>query len=91
MTHKQPNRVPDDPQALQPNDENLYDINIMASANDCTGLIPTPPASEPEADSYTNMYAIPKPTAASPREIEQQAEPCNQYRTPAPKKQPDDR
>lgn len=80
MTEKKLNYVPENPQALQPNDDDLYDINIMASANDCTGLIPTPPASEQQADSYTEMYAIPKPSAESPQKIEQKAEPCDQYR-----------
>ena len=35
-------------------DEDLfYDIDLVASATECTGLIPTPPLSEEEAESYT--------------------------------------
>ncbi len=43
-------------------DEDLfYDIDLVASATECTGLIPTPPLSEEEAESYTDIYAIPNP------------------------------
>ena len=52
-------------QLLQPEqalDEDLfYDIDLVASATECTGLIPTPPLSEGEAEAYTDIYAIPKP------------------------------
>lgn len=52
-------------QLLQPEkalDEDLFfDIDQVASATECTGLIPTPPLSEEEAESYTDIYTIPKP------------------------------
>lgn len=38
----------------------LGDVNTVASAGDCTGLIPTPPLSEAEAESYQDIYDIPK-------------------------------
>ncbi len=39
----------------------MYDIDFISSANDCTGLIPTLPIDEEESDSYTKLYDIPKP------------------------------
>lgn len=42
------------------NDENKFhchDIDIQAcSATDCTGLIPSPPRSEAELESYEELY-----------------------------------
>lgn len=35
-----------------------YDITKTNSATDCTGLIPTPPQSESEFDSYMDVYEI---------------------------------
>ena len=35
-----------------------FDIDIQAcSATDCTGLMPTPPRSEAELESYRELYA----------------------------------
>lgn len=56
-------------------DDKLYNINDMASNNDLTGLIPTPPQNEKEASSYTQLYTIPKPQSKSPKEIEKREEP----------------
>lgn len=39
----------------------IYDPDIVVSATDSTGLIPTPPQSEDEAESYTEIYDIPQP------------------------------
>jgi len=33
-----------------------YDLNNAISATDCTGLIPVPPQSEEEQDSYQAIY-----------------------------------
>lgn len=33
----------------------------VASATECTGLMPTPPANQAEAESYTDLYPIPQP------------------------------
>lgn len=38
---------------------NLLDV---ASATECTGLIPAKPATEPEAESYTDIYDVPLDT-----------------------------
>ena len=39
------------------NDHLLEELDTVASATECTGLIPTPPLSE----AYTDIYTIPKP------------------------------
>jgi hypothetical protein len=41
--------------------DNYYDINKVASSMDCTGLVPSRPIDEGEADSYTELYNIPRP------------------------------
>ena len=37
--------------------------NTVVSGTECTGLIPTPPESEPESEAYSDLYTIPKPDA----------------------------
>lgn len=44
-----------------PSEDKLIDSDNVASATECTGLIPTPPISEEEAESYTEIYNIPQP------------------------------
>ena len=44
-----------------PSEEELFDSDNVASATECTGLIPPPPISEEEAESYTEIYNIPQP------------------------------
>ena len=46
---------------------NIQDIDIQAcSTMDCTGLIPSPPQSEAELDSYEDLYPfLTKAIAAS--------------------------
>ncbi len=39
----------------------LEEMMDVASATECTGLIPAPPANEAEAESYTELYPIPQP------------------------------
>lgn len=46
-------------------DDKFYDMGSIASASDCTGLIPAAPANEAEAESYAELYNIPEPTDAS--------------------------
>ncbi|MCI1956237.1 MAG: hypothetical protein LKJ21_07700 [Oscillospiraceae bacterium] len=36
--------------------------DTVVSGTECTGLIQTPPESESEAESYTDLYTIPKPS-----------------------------
>lgn len=46
------------------NDEIEYDVfadtNSVASATECTGLMYIPPEDEYEAESYNEIYSIPK-------------------------------
>jgi phosphoserine aminotransferase len=43
-------------------DEYIYSCtNSVVSGTECTGLIPTPPETDSEADSYSDLYTIPKP------------------------------
>lgn len=36
-------------------------LDFVASSSDCTGLVPTPPCNEEEAESYAQLHNIPKP------------------------------
>lgn len=38
----------------------LDDPNAIASTTECTGLIQIPPTCEEEAESYGNIYVIPR-------------------------------
>lgn len=42
-------------------DDVLSSVDTVSSSTECTGLIQTPPVSESEADSYADLYTIPKP------------------------------
>lgn len=50
-------------QMLQRDDteEWLEEYEMVASATECTGLMPTPPVSNQEAEAYTEIYGIPQP------------------------------
>ncbi len=39
---------------------NILSADLVASATDCTGLIPSAPVSEDEMDSYGSLYSFPK-------------------------------
>ena len=41
-------------------DDVMNKIDSVASATECTGLMPTPPENEEEAESYNDIYVIPK-------------------------------
>ena len=43
--------------------DNYYDIDKVVSSMDCTGLVPSRPINEGEAESYTELYDIPRPTS----------------------------
>lgn len=45
----------------QNNDRSIQNLETVASATECTGLIPTPPITPGEAESYVDLYTIPKP------------------------------
>lgn len=40
----------------------FLDLNTVASSTECTGLIPSAPATDEEAESYMDIYEIPKPS-----------------------------
>ncbi len=48
-------------QIIDEDEERFYNFDTVASATDCTGLIPTPPLSEDEAESYAQLYKIHQP------------------------------
>jgi hypothetical protein len=41
-------------------DDKFYNLDTAASSTDCTGLIPTPPMSVDEEESYADLHSIPK-------------------------------
>ncbi len=47
--------------------DEYFSINEVPSSTDCTGLIPALPVSESEAESYTDLYHIPKQKTNKPR------------------------
>lgn len=53
---------PRDKQLLRPWDDDLFfEIDTVASATECTGLIPALPLTEAQAQAYTDLYSIPRP------------------------------
>jgi hypothetical protein len=44
-------------------EDELGMLNQVASGSDCTGLEPTPPIQSNEAESYAELYSIPKMTS----------------------------
>ena len=38
----------------------MNNANTVASMTECTGLIQIPPENETEAESYTDIYTVPK-------------------------------
>ena len=62
-----------DKQLLQsrPIDE-IEDFDTVASASECTGLIPTPPVNEAQAESYTDIYSIPQPITQKHNHLQQE-------------------
>lgn len=39
----------------------FFEVDNVSSATECTGLMPTPPANDAEAEAYTDLYAVPTP------------------------------
>ena len=52
----------EEPEDYLYNDE----INAVVSATECTGLISIPPQNEEEADSYAEIYVVPKEVNRTP-------------------------
>lgn len=42
---------------VRPKKKDFYDLEEVSSATDMTGLIPTPPQNEAEAESYGSLYS----------------------------------
>lgn len=36
----------------------------ISSANECTGMVPTPPLTEAEVEGYSDVYSVPQKKAA---------------------------
>lgn len=53
--------MPDKKKDCPPYDDDYDDWETIASSNDCTGLVPTPPKTEGEAESYADLMNIPQP------------------------------
>ena len=49
-------------------EDSLIDISGVASATECTGLIQIPPQNEEEAESYNEIYTMPKEKYTMPDE-----------------------
>ena len=43
--------------------EDSYSSLDVASTTDCTGMIPTPPLTEEEAENYGDLYSVPQQNA----------------------------
>lgn len=50
-------------------DVSFMDEQSVASAMDCTGLMPSLPATEDEAESYSDLYSVPAPRQIDDVEI----------------------
>ncbi len=69
MTQKEKERP--DKDLLGYSDDYLNETDNVVSSQECTGLIMTPPASEAEAEAYTDLYGIPKPVNKVPNGLQQ--------------------
>ena len=50
-------------------DDILNKIDSVASATECTGLMYRPPETEAEAESYTDIYVVPKAENSKEKEL----------------------
>lgn len=50
-------------------DVSFMNEQSVASAMECTGLVPSLPATEDEAESYSNIYSVPAPRQIDDVEI----------------------
>lgn len=53
-------------------DDYLNDVDNVVSTQECTGLIMAPPVSEAEAESFTDIYTIPKPENKIPNGLQKE-------------------
>ncbi|WP_190238991.1 hypothetical protein [Pelotomaculum schinkii] len=54
---------------LKSDDDKSFDSNIVVSS-ECTGLIPTPPLSVAETESYTEIYHIPQTKIKADKDLQ---------------------
>ena len=47
----------------------LNKTDAVASVNECTGLMPAPPENEEEAESYNEIYVVPKTENRKEKEL----------------------
>lgn len=45
-------------------DDDDYVSLDISSANECTGMVPTPPLTEAEVEGYSDVYSVPQKKAA---------------------------
>ncbi len=50
-------------------DDVFNKIDSVASATECTGLMYRPPETEAEAESYTDIYVVPKAENSREKEL----------------------
>ena len=60
------NRLPEDDYAI----DMLSKQNGVVSANECTGMIQIPPENYDEAESYNEIYVVPKVLNERKKELE---------------------
>ena len=76
--NRQSPNIPDKNKQMVPpepmSEEELFfeEANLTASATECTGLMPTPPISPEEAESYTDIYSIPQPITQKHNHLQQE-------------------
>ncbi|WOC32955.1 MULTISPECIES: hypothetical protein [Caproicibacterium] len=63
---------PQDKDLLGYTDDYLNEADNVVSAQECTGLIMYPPLSESEAESFTDLYSIPKPENKKPNGLQKE-------------------
>lgn len=61
-----------------PSEEKLLEDTFLgtdnvSSATECTGLIPSAPGDESEAEAYTKIYEIPKPENRKPNDLQKES------------------
>ena len=72
MAKKSQNDVRQDNDLRGYSDDYLNDVDNVVSSQECTGLIMAPPTSEAEAESYTELYGIPKPENKVPNGLQKE-------------------
>lgn len=64
MEQYKENKRNDEPRLKLEDDVSFMNEQSVASATECTGLTPSLPVTEDEAESYSNIYPVPAPKPA---------------------------